>query len=91
MNSKELEIRKKKILQSFHNTYLYSKNLCENLIIKQRGKVPLVISRPSIVGASWKYPFPGWTSTLNAAGLFFTVAGVGILKNAYVEKNCISS
>ncbi len=59
MNDKELEIKKKEILKTYHNTYLFSKHLCENLLVKNRGKVPLVISRPAIVGASWKYPFPG--------------------------------
>ena len=91
MNPQELEIKKKEILKTYHNTYVFSKHLCENLLVKNREHVPLVISRPSIVGASWKYPFPGWISSLNAAGLFFVTAGTGIIQHAYAAKNYIST
>ena len=79
MNDEELVEQKKKILKTYHNTYVFSKHMLENLLVKNRGKVPLVISRPAIVGCAWKYPFPGWISTLNAAGLYILAAGTGIV------------
>ena len=40
------------------NTYTYTKQLAEDLLIKEGASLPLAIVRPSIVGASWKEPVP---------------------------------
>lgn len=40
------------------NTYTYTKALAEHILVEERGDIPLAIVRPSIVGASWKEPFP---------------------------------
>ena len=40
------------------NTYTFTKHLAEHLLIKEGSNLPLAIVRPSIVGASWKEPFP---------------------------------
>ena len=40
------------------NTYTYTKQLAEHLLVKEGASLPLCILRPSIVGASWKEPFP---------------------------------
>lgn len=40
------------------NTYTYTKQLAEHLLIKEGAGLPMAIIRPSIVGAAWKEPFP---------------------------------
>lgn len=40
------------------NTYTYTKQLAEDLLIKEGSSMPLAIVRPSIVGAAWKEPIP---------------------------------
>ena len=40
------------------NTYTYTKQLAEHLLVKEAGDMPVAIVRPSIVGASWKEPLP---------------------------------
>ena len=40
------------------NTYTYTKQLAEYLLIKEAGDMPIAIVRPSIVGAAWKEPVP---------------------------------
>ena len=40
------------------NTYTYTKQLAEDLLIKEAGNMPIAIVRPSIVGAAWKEPLP---------------------------------
>jgi len=40
------------------NTYTYTKQLAEDLLIKEGAGMPLAIVRPSIVGAAWKEPLP---------------------------------
>jgi len=91
MSSSELEAYKKVILKTYHNTYVYAKHLCENLLNIRRGSVPLVMSRPSIVGAAWKDPFPGWVCTLNACGLFMITGGTGIINHTYAPRDCVAN
>lgn len=40
------------------NTYTYTKQLAEDLLVKESMGMPVAIVRPSIVGASWKEPVP---------------------------------
>lgn len=47
-----------KLLGDRPNTYTYTKALAECIIQQDGTKLNIVIIRPSIVGASWKEPFP---------------------------------
>ena len=40
--------------------YVFTKALGEMLIIQEKGDIPLVILRPTIVTSTFKEPFPGW-------------------------------
>lgn len=40
------------------NTYTFTKALAEYLVQQEAGDINVAIVRPSIVGASWKEPFP---------------------------------
>lgn len=42
----------KQILKSFPNTYTYTKNLGEKLIVKKKGNLKVVICRPSIIASA---------------------------------------
>lgn len=39
----------------------------------------MVIYRPTIVGASWREPVPGWVDNVSAAGAIFLAIGMGLL------------
>lgn len=59
------------------NTYTYTKQLAEHLLVNEGKDMPLAIVRPSIVGASWKEPFPGWIDNYNGpSGLYIAVSFV---------------
>lgn len=47
-----------KLLRQHPNTYTYTKALAEYLVQQEAGQLNVAIVRPSIVGASWKEPFP---------------------------------
>lgn len=47
-----------KLLKQHPNTYTYTKALAEYLVQQEAGHLNIAIVRPSIVGASWKEPFP---------------------------------
>lgn len=44
------------------NTYVFSKNLAENVSNDYRNKLPVMIFRPSIVVNAWEEPFGGYVS-----------------------------
>ena len=70
------------------NTYTYTKTLAEQVLDAEKGHVPLVIVRPSIVCAAEKEPFPGWIDSINGptgqCTLSFIVSDVYFKK----EINC---
>lgn len=47
-----------KLIGDRPNTYIYTKALAEYVVQQEGAKLNVVIVRPSIVGASWKEPFP---------------------------------
>jgi len=44
------------IIRQYPNTYTFTKAIAERLLLDERGHVPAVIFRPSIVSASLKEP-----------------------------------
>ena len=67
MAEEEVKLKQKDIIGRFPNTYTYTKNIGEKLLKKHRGSLPLVIIRPSMIGAAFKEPFPGWVDSISAA------------------------
>ncbi|XP_072876342.1 POTE ankyrin domain family member G-like [Chlorocebus sabaeus] len=47
------------------NTYTYTKALGEMVVQQESRNLTIAIIRPSIVGATWHKPFPGWVDNLN--------------------------
>lgn len=70
-----------KVIKKRPNTYTYTKAIAESLLVQEcLGKIPFTIVRPSIVGASWKEPFPGWIDNFNGPTALFAAIGKGILR-----------
>ncbi|RHY28151.1 hypothetical protein DYB32_006941, partial [Aphanomyces invadans] len=67
------------LIGTYPNTYTLTKSMAEHMVTKYREHVPLVLLRPTIVGASWKEPIPGWVDQLAAAGAIFLAGGMGLL------------
>jgi len=47
-----------KLIGDRPNTYTYTKALAEYVVQQEGARLNTAIIRPSIVGASWKEPFP---------------------------------
>lgn len=45
----------------------------------RRPDLPVVLLRPSIIGAAYNEPMPGWTDTFSAAGGLTLAGGIGIV------------
>ncbi|XP_050411119.1 fatty acyl-CoA reductase 1 [Patella vulgata] len=69
-----------KLLGNRPNTYTYTKAMAEYLILQECGDLPVAIVRPSIVGSSWKEPFPGWVDNYNGPTGLLVAIGKGVLR-----------
>nr|XP_033325147.1 putative fatty acyl-CoA reductase CG5065 [Megalopta genalis]XP_033325149.1 putative fatty acyl-CoA reductase CG5065 [Megalopta genalis] len=67
LDDKTINMLEKNLLGKHPNTYTFTKNLAEQLILTKAAHLPVAIIRPSIVGAARKEPYPGWVD--NAVGL----------------------
>ncbi|NXF96968.1 FACR1 reductase, partial [Eubucco bourcierii] len=79
-----------KLLGAWPNTYTYTKALSEYLIQQERGNLNIAIIRPSIVGASWHEPFPGWIDNFNGTSGIFIAAGKGILRTVIANNEAVA-
>ncbi|XP_064601649.1 fatty acyl-CoA reductase 1-like [Liolophura sinensis] len=62
------------------NTYTYTKSMAEYLLTEERGDIPVAIVRPSIVGATWLEPVPGWVDNFNGPTGLLAAIGKGVLR-----------
>ncbi|NWX85650.1 FACR1 reductase, partial [Nothoprocta ornata] len=79
-----------KLLGDWPNTYTYTKALSEYLIQQEKGNLNIAIIRPSIVGASWHEPFPGWIDSFNGTSGIFVAAGKGILRSVIANNEAVA-
>uniref|UniRef100_A0A803TYX1 Fatty acyl-CoA reductase n=1 Tax=Anolis carolinensis TaxID=28377 RepID=A0A803TYX1_ANOCA len=79
-----------KLLGDRPNTYTYTKALAEYIVQQGGAKLNVAIIRPSIVGASWKEPFPGWIDNFNGPSGLFIAAGKGILRTMRASNNAVA-
>ncbi|RCN27572.1 hypothetical protein ANCCAN_26693 [Ancylostoma caninum] len=70
-----------KLLGNRPNTYTLTKALAETQLVEDAKQLPVIIIRPSIVGAMWKDPLPGWTDNINGPTGIFAAVGKGVLTN----------
>lgn len=75
----ELIKKTQSIIGQYPNTYTFTKSLTERIINKEKGQYTVTILRPTIIGSSFKEPFPGWVDTVSAAGALYLLGG--LIKN----------
>jgi len=91
MSVQEIERKTPDLLGKFPNTYTFTKNLTEQLLLRRRDRVSLVVVRPTIVGGAWREPYPGWVDGLSAAGAFYLATALGVLRVGLVKKHNINA
>ncbi|XP_049942289.1 fatty acyl-CoA reductase 1-like [Schistocerca serialis cubense] len=82
MDEDLLEALTPKLLGNLPNTYVLSKNLAEKLVADYASRLPIIISRPSIVIPTYKEPLPGWVDNTNGPVGMLLAAGKGLLHSA---------
>ena len=64
----------------WNDTYTFTKWIGEQLLLRDRGEVPLVIFRPAIIESSFEEPAPGWIDGLRMADPLIVAYGRGKLR-----------
>ncbi|ESL07842.1 hypothetical protein TRSC58_04465 [Trypanosoma rangeli SC58] len=92
LNEQEVDEVSARLLKKydFPNTYTFTKSMGEQLVYARRGNCPVSIVRPSIVGCSYKEPFPGWVDALTAAGGLILTVGLGVVHDVSACADAIS-
>ncbi|XP_037039618.1 putative fatty acyl-CoA reductase CG5065 [Bradysia coprophila] len=72
-----------KLLKGLPNTYAYTKALTEDLVSSYDNRIPIVITRPSIVTAAWKEPYPGWVEGMNGPTGLMIGAARGVVRSMH--------
>jgi len=80
LSVEESEPLTQELIHPYPNTYSFTKALGEQIVLAERGNLPLCILRPSIVTASWLEPLPGWIDVMFGPAGLFLAAGMGALK-----------
>ena len=80
MSKRDLIAQQKIILGKFPNAHCYTKRMTEHLLQSNNEKrIPIIILRPSILGAALSEPVPGWVDTTNFMSGITLIIGLGIL------------
>ncbi|XP_069357110.1 fatty acyl-CoA reductase 1-like isoform X1 [Maniola hyperantus] len=79
-----------KYLGEMPNTYVFNKQLAEHVVYEQKGILPIVIVRPSIVISSIKEPMPGWVENFNGPVGLLVASGKGLLRTAYAKPDVMA-
>jgi hypothetical protein len=85
----ELIAKTKEIIGKFPNTYTFTKSLCERLIKKRKGALPVCIVRPAIVNNSYMEPLPGWIDSLAASTVMYMYFGLGVVHELKCDRMAI--
>ena len=63
----------------WHDVYTFTKGMGEQMLVKNRGDLPLVIVRPSVSVSSLEYPEPGWIFGLKVTDPLIVAYGRGLV------------
>ena len=80
MNDEVVDLITPKVIQNKPNTYTYTKQIAESVVMQECKDMPCSIVRPSIIGASWREPFAGWVENFNGPTAIFPASGSGFLQ-----------
>lgn len=84
-----LDLATKKLIEDKPNTFTYTKWISESLLEREASDLPVVIVRPSNIGAAWKEPFSGWVEKSSGPCDLFIAAGRGYLRSMKGEGDAV--
>ena len=79
----ELDELNKFAMKTFPNTYIFSKNLTEQLVLDKSKHLPTAIVRPSVVCPSFLEPHIGWVDSINGPMGVLVGASTGLIRTVH--------
>ena len=73
--------------EGWPNTYTFSKFLAEQRLVSERGDVPLILFRPTIISSAWRSPYPGWIDGIKGMDALVIAFGQGQLSQFPANKD----
>jgi len=87
MSDETIEKLLPEILRKRPNTYTLTKAFAEEMLVKEAIGLPVCIVRPSIIGATYEEPMPGWCTNLNGATGVVIGFGKGLLHTLHANQD----
>ncbi|XP_077258395.1 putative fatty acyl-CoA reductase CG5065 isoform X2 [Temnothorax americanus] len=81
LDDKTIGIIKKRLIGKHPNTYTLTKGLAEQIVMSKGSGLPIAIVRPSIIGAAYQEPFPGWIDNIGGITGIMTEIGRGTVRS----------
>nr|XP_034183201.1 fatty acyl-CoA reductase wat-like [Osmia lignaria] len=78
------------LLNKWPNTYVFTKAIGENAVLKYSNDLPVCIVRPAIVTSTYTEPISGWTNNLYGATGVVLGAGLGLLHTLHCCKEKVA-
>ncbi|KAJ0175829.1 hypothetical protein K1T71_008988 [Dendrolimus kikuchii] len=78
-----------KFIKDQPNTYTFTKALAETLVERNRGDLPTIIIRPSIITSSFREPTPGWVDNWSGATGIIVPINFGVNKVLRTKNNVV--
>ncbi|MBI2195313.1 MAG: AMP-binding protein [Planctomycetes bacterium] len=76
-------------LHGWHDTYTFTKAMGEQILVRDRGNIPIAIVRPSIIESARCEPEPGWIDGFRMADPLIAAFGKGRLKDFPANPECV--
>jgi glycerone phosphate O-acyltransferase/fatty acyl-CoA reductase len=89
LSKEELNKQTASIVKGYPNTYTFAKFLAEHKLSQNKDDLSMAIVRPTIIGASYEEPFPGWVDSVSALTGVYFYFGLGIAKELYANKKVV--
>jgi len=68
------------LIEQYENSYIFTKNVAEDMVKNETGDLPLAVYRPAIVISTYKEPMPAWIDNFyGPTGVIFGAA-MGLLR-----------
>lgn len=89
LNDKKLNAITSSLIDGWPNTFVFTKAIAENTVLRYGSGMPVCIVRPSIVTSTWKEPIMGWADSLYGSIGLLVSSSLGLLRtiHCHTDKN----
>ncbi|XP_071566691.1 putative fatty acyl-CoA reductase CG5065 [Temnothorax nylanderi] len=83
LDDETIGLIERRLIGKHPNTYTFTKRLAEQIVMSKGSqyRLPIAIVRPSIVGAAYQEPFPGWIDNVSGITGLMTEVGRGTVRS----------